>query len=429
MILYLSQDDVDGFLTSGRLMAPEAVAQEWEGEAVVHLHLAPPLHGYGLRHAACFVRQECSWEQVPAGVDYVVRCREQTPAEAFGRTPTGWQALAVQRLPARAELYSRSEGLLEVDALVQKRVMIVGLGSFGSQIALELAKAGVGAFSLWDFDRLEPHNLARHTASLQDLGRLKTDILFSAIRGKNPYAVIDRFPFNVADCLPLMAEEVAKADLVLCATDNNASRMHLSSALLEAGTPALFGRAFTRAAGGDVFRYRPEGPCYCCLIGNDWFAQGDEEITHRRDPRIPAYAEDPDAFVQVGLSADIEPICNLMVKLALVELSRGTVGALTDLDAELPYEYYLWANRREARYRNWLPFPKAAGKPTILRWYGARIARDDTCALCAPVLAELDLGDNLPNFSLGEVSSLLLPSERPASKTETPACGETGFSG
>lgn len=37
--------------------------------------------------------------------------------------------------------------------------MIVGLGSFGSQIAIELAKAGVGSYSLWDFDRVELHNL------------------------------------------------------------------------------------------------------------------------------------------------------------------------------------------------------------------------------------------------------------------------------
>lgn len=405
MILYFSQEDVANFIASGQPIAPEAVACEWEGEAVVHLHLAPPLHGYGLRHAACFVRRDFSWEQVPVAADYVVRCGERAPAEVYGRTSTGWEAIAAQCLPARADLYSRSKGLLEVDALAQKRVMIVGLGSFGSQIALELAKSGVGAFSLWDFDRLEPHNLARHTASLQDLGRLKTDILFGAIRGKNPYATIDRFPYNVADRLPLMAEEVARADLVLCATDNNASRMYLTSALLKARKPAIFGRAFTRAAGGDVFRHRPDGPCYCCLIGNDWFAPADEEITHHRDPRIPAYADNPEAFVQVGLSADIAPICNLMVKLALVELARGTAGALTELDAELPYEYYLWANRREARYRSWLPFPKAAGKPTILRWYGARIARDNTCALCAPSPEALDLGDDLPHFSLGDLSN------------------------
>ena len=47
---------------------------------------------------------------------------------------------------------------LELNILEGKRVMIVGLGSFGSQIAIELAKAGVGHFALMDFDRVELHN-------------------------------------------------------------------------------------------------------------------------------------------------------------------------------------------------------------------------------------------------------------------------------
>lgn len=54
-----------------------------------------------------------------------------------------------------------------MNVLEGKRVMIVGLGSFGSQIAIELAKAGVGSYSLWDFDRVELHNLARHTCGIQ----------------------------------------------------------------------------------------------------------------------------------------------------------------------------------------------------------------------------------------------------------------------
>lgn len=84
MILYFSQEDVANFIASGQPIAPEAVACEWESEAVVHLHLAQPLHGYGLRHAACFVRRDFSWEQVPVAADYVVRCGERAPAEVYG---------------------------------------------------------------------------------------------------------------------------------------------------------------------------------------------------------------------------------------------------------------------------------------------------------------------------------------------------------
>ena len=186
---------------------------------------------------------------------------------------------ANEYIPSKSELYSRSKGILEVDILESKRVMIVGLGSFGSQIAIELAKAGVGQFALFDFDRVELHNLARHTATVNDLGRLKTDVIYDAIKGKNPYAKVEKFPVNINEDLPLLNEEISKADVVICATDNNTSRFNISEALVKQQRIGIFGRAVTRAEGGDVFRYRPDGPCYCCLIGAGWYDTSAEEIT------------------------------------------------------------------------------------------------------------------------------------------------------
>ena len=54
---------------------------------------------------------------------------------------------------ASDEIYSRSNGLIENGALLKKRGLIIGLGSFGSVIAVDLAKAAVGSFALMDFDR------------------------------------------------------------------------------------------------------------------------------------------------------------------------------------------------------------------------------------------------------------------------------------
>ncbi|TAE94470.1 MAG: ThiF family adenylyltransferase, partial [Oscillatoriales cyanobacterium] len=68
----------------------------------------------------------------------------------------------VKFIPERSELYSRSKGLLETSVLENCKIGVVGLGSGGSTVALELAKAGVGNFVLIDFDRLELENVARH---------------------------------------------------------------------------------------------------------------------------------------------------------------------------------------------------------------------------------------------------------------------------
>ena len=72
-----------------------------------------------------------------------------------------------------------------------------------------------------------------------------------------------------------------------------------------------------------------------------------------------------------------------MVKLALVELSRGEASGIISLEDELVYNYYLWANRRDHRFANWHVMPGAGPMPTIMRWYGANISRREDCVVCS----------------------------------------------
>ena len=427
-IVYVDREELAELLRTRGHGIVEGRAYEWEGENVAHLRVHPVRHAYGAVSCCLFLPERLHMDPAPkpgSEIRWIIRydgTPEEPTASVARRGPGGpFVPVAASFIPARSELHSRSRGILEVDALAGRRVAIVGLGSFGSQVSIELAKVGVGAFSLFDFDRVELHNLMRHTCTVQDLGRLKTDAIRDAILGKNPFAKVDLFPVDVNLKPELLEEEIGKADLVICATDNNQSRFTLQRALLRKGRPCIFGRAVTRAEGGDVFRYRPGGPCYCCLIGNDWYNAHAEEITDeasaRRDGRIAAYVspEDAAAVVQVGLSADIAPICNLMEKLALVELSRGTSSPLASLDAELVHDYYMWANRRERHYGNWAPFPAAGAKPTILRWYGARIARNPGCAFCAEDFSKVDLdtGDDIETrlADQGDVSGIVLDLE------------------
>lgn len=384
VVVCLREDDVRQAeeMLYGRDEVPACVLQR--DEDVFHIRLNPD--GEALPTAFfSHDRRRLDGDREPDSTKFVILL-EDGRAEVY-RRDGWWKRVEPMLTPSAENMFSRSKGILEVDILRDKRVMIVGLGSFGSQIAIELAKAGVGSFSLMDFDRVELHNLSRHTATVDDLGRLKTNVIEEAILGKNPYAKVDKFPVNINEDLPLLYKEVGNADLVICVTDNNTSRFNLSKALVEKGKVGIFGRAITRAEGGDVFRYRPGGPCYCCLVGGGGLQE--EEISDvasaRRDGRIAAYVspEDAEAMVQVGLSSDIEPICNMMVKLALVELSRGRESGISSLDRELVYDYYMWANRRERHYANWKPMPIAGGMPTILRWYGARITMEENCPICS----------------------------------------------
>ena len=99
---------------------------------------------------------------------------------------------------------------------------------------------------------------------------------------------------------------------------------------------------------------------------------------------MPAYVSEIEAsqMIQVGLSSDIIPIANMITKLALLELSRGTASGIESLEEDLIADYYLWANRRERVYSQWPKMEYNFNKQTILRWYGARIRRDENCLVC-----------------------------------------------
>ncbi|MCS6988838.1 MAG: ThiF family adenylyltransferase [Chloroherpetonaceae bacterium] len=305
-------------------------------------------------------------------------------------------------VPLKSDLYSRSKGLLETDALARKRAMIIGLGSFGSTIAVELAKAGVGNFVLMDFDRLDVSNVARHACGLNDLGRYKTRAVRDLILAKNPFANVETIERDVREC-DALADLMDGAHVVICATDNNRSRFLINETALKTGTTVIYGRAFTRAEAGDVFivngKIAESDACYNCLVGLHHI---EEEISSaRQTENLPAYVapEEREARIQVGLSSDILPICNMMVKLALLELTAldDDSPAMRELRSELTYNYYFWANRREKIFRAFEPFNDAKGLPTILKWHGALIEKNKQCWACGSpelMLEELKKGIN-----------------------------------
>lgn len=413
-IIYVDKEELVGFLQSGK-QSVEGIAYEWEHEGVIHLHTQKQLHSFGEESKVVFLYEGDELTDVGSSrfIVYVSETEDDVKASIVENLENGErESRNVSYIPSRADLYSRNKGILEINVLESKHVLIVGLGSFGSQIAIELAKAGVGSFSLFDFDRVELHNLARHTCTIKDLGRLKTDAIYDAIKGKNPYAHVGKYPINITEDLELLNQEVGKSDIVICATDNNESRFKLQDALIKQKKIGIFGRAVTRAEGGDVFRYMPGGPCYTCLIGTGFYDSSAEEITDvasaRRNGRIAAYVseDEADAMVQVGLSADIEPICNLMIKLTLMELSRGKESGISCLEDELVYDYYMWANRRERRHANWAAMPNAGNKPTILRWYGAHINKVEGCPVCSDSEELLlDQGEDL-EAELGDMEGM-----------------------
>ncbi|MEH8952772.1 ThiF family adenylyltransferase, partial [Klebsiella pneumoniae] len=61
--------------------------------------------------------------------------------------------------------------------LENSHVVFVGVGSLGSAVSIQLAKAGLGRLTLIDPDRLESPNLGRHMLGAEDLGKFKSQAM------------------------------------------------------------------------------------------------------------------------------------------------------------------------------------------------------------------------------------------------------------
>lgn len=104
--------------------------------------------------------------------------------------------------------------------LKNSKVAIAGLGGLGSNIAVSLARIGVGKLLLVDFDIVEPSNLNRQSYFIEDLGKAKTKALKQQIKKINPFIKIKTKTIKVSEKnieklfskYPIICEAFDKAD-------------------------------------------------------------------------------------------------------------------------------------------------------------------------------------------------------------------------
>jgi adenylyltransferase/sulfurtransferase len=80
--------------------------------------------------------------------------------------------------------------------MCKERIHIIGCGSVGSTLAELLARFGLTNISLYDFDIVEPHNLANQMFVLSDVGKAKVDAVAERMEAINPLVKTDvrKFP-------------------------------------------------------------------------------------------------------------------------------------------------------------------------------------------------------------------------------------------
>jgi len=346
--------------------------------------------------------------RAPDGVVYKVT--------GFRRAGSTEEALDVTLADVQPSLEIRRSAILETDLLRDKSVVCIGLGTGGAHAAVELAKCGVGNFMLVDRDRLSVGNVVRHPGGLSQVGRYKVNVVRDLILDKNPDAHVATIPAEVTfETQDQIKEHIAKADVVLCGTDNRPSKLLVNKLCVDADVVAIYGGAFRRAYGGQVLRVRPrQSPCHECFIDAMPEESSNQEVSTAADAAEIAYSDHPVA-VEPGLSIDVLPIANMVAKLALLELVSDTSSSLKALRRDFDAPWYLWLNRAEpeTQYANWPPLSESSDEMTINRWYGIYFDREPGCPACGGFFSVVASAHGLDVASLGTVPSAPAGDKKP----------------
>lgn len=110
-------------------------------------------------------------------------------------------------------------------------VAICGLGGLGSNIAISLARAGVGKLALIDFDRVDISNLNRQQYFVSQLGMYKTDALKENLQQIAPYVEVVTHTVRITEG---NIKELIKDEHIICeAFDRAEEKAMLVNGVLE----------------------------------------------------------------------------------------------------------------------------------------------------------------------------------------------------
>ena len=110
-------------------------------------------------------------------------------------------------------------------------IALCGLGGLGSNIAISLARAGIGKLILIDFDQVDITNLHRQQYKANQIGMDKTDALSENLKEIAPYIGIESHTVRITE--DNAVELLKDADIICEAFDNAECKAMLTNLILE----------------------------------------------------------------------------------------------------------------------------------------------------------------------------------------------------
>lgn len=304
-----------------KLFRLEGDAPVDELEVPAHLSLAP---AEALAEAPAEAPTETPAEEAPRRLGLVrdadgatYRLRQMAPLRSGPAGPP-------KALDFVGELLSRGEGLVDGRHLQRSRVVVVGCGSVGTAMAVQLLRAGVGGLTLIDPDVVAVSNLSRSDFELADVGKPKVEALQARCQRINPHLHVTA---RAVDVKSLSAEELrvvgTEHSLAVVAVDEP-SAIRVLNARWRHLLPVVYPGVYELGSGGEVLFTRPPAagrpgtPCLECVLREVRFGAEARPRSDRWDYTTGRLMAEP------ALVAQIAHVVSAATLIALALLSSGS---------------------------------------------------------------------------------------------------------
>lgn len=264
----------------------------------------------------------------------------------------------------RGDLQARVPRLAALNA---RHAAVVGLGALGSNVAWQLARAGLGRLAVMDHDFVNAGTIPRWIYGISAAGRDKISVLAERLRADYPFVQVDPLYLRVGHPGVDPATDAAlrrvlgEAELVIDCTVERTVHHYLSSVAWERGVPYVWASGTPGGWGGIVGRIRPDRSrgCWKCFCG-DLLAGRIPEPAREDEPDIQPVGCDAPTFRGAGF--DLDQIALMCARLTVSTLTSAAGDGYGDFNWDVGV-LNLWKD----------------GRPIAPDWSTFELVRRDEC--------------------------------------------------
>lgn len=191
----------------------------------------------------------------PVDGNYVVQENDKIVLIKKGQKPTLKELEALITARHTPGIYSK---------LKAAKVGIAGCGGLGSNVAISLARVGIGTLILVDYDIVEPSNLNRQQFFVEQIGMLKVYALKEIIAKSNPLVKVITIPQKVTS--QNVAEIFKDVDIIVEAFDNADQKLMLYEAVQKhfPNKPMVMGLGMAGWGKNNIIKTKKINNLYIC---------------------------------------------------------------------------------------------------------------------------------------------------------------------